>query len=307
MQRTIIVTILFFSACTGNGQQRLSNNPSLKDSVISTEHYAPVTNYAQLLIDTSLHFDNIQALAKYKSLKDSLYYSIRNNKKLITDDIQKLEYDNSILAAYLLFKYFKACDRQNVTNFNFLNAILSDYGIFSKKDLLDLFDSFPEQFKNSPRGISYLKKINDRPQNIGRVIAPVKNELLTPIQGKNITLGSIFNTKFHYYIISFTASWCSACRHWANVYKPKLEKLDTSKVCIISISIDTKENEWKKYIAEDKYTCKCYMDTKGLNSNFMKYLNFNAIPEYFLIDRNGVVVEEATGSNVDNILKKISL
>jgi peroxiredoxin len=302
MKSIAFIMIILIYSCKGNGQSAIVKEKIIEDSSTAETN---TQLYDQSLIDTSLRFNDIKSLIRYKNTKDSIYYSLCKKGKLSEFYTEKLLYDNSIRTAYLLFNFFMGSDKNNVINFNFLSTIISDYGLFSNEQLLDLFNLFPVKYKNSPLGKKYLGIINARPNNIGRSILGAGNVSLKSKDGGYVTVHSLITNKYQFYILSFTASWCVACRHWAKMCQNELEQLDSTKVCIISISIDTKENQWRQYLAEDTCKWKCYMDSEGFNSKLMKYLKFGAIPEYFLLDKQGTVIAEGTGSEVNKIINKI--
>lgn len=125
MKTFIFIVLPFLYSCKGDGQSSITKEKNINDSFTIVTSLKNVLPYDQLLIDTSLHFNNIKSLIKYKNSKDLIYYFNRANKKLSAFDIEKLEYDNSILSAYLLFKFFKGSDKNDVLNFNFLNTIIN--------------------------------------------------------------------------------------------------------------------------------------------------------------------------------------
>jgi hypothetical protein len=73
----------------------------------------------------------------------------------------------------------------------------------------------------------------------------------------------------------------------------------------MSISIDTDEKKWRKFIHDEGYKWNCYLDLKGFQSQFLRYFEFNAIPKYFLLDNEGRVLDERSGDGMDSILQKV--
>ena len=109
----------------------------------------------------------------------------------------------------------------------------------------------------------------------------------------------------HVVYVNFWATWCGAClkkMDFFNAFYPELEK---AGVKIINISIDDDAGDWSRLLAENRMAglhilAKNYPDEQ-LASNF----GVQAVPQYFIIARNGTIVEKPYNSGPDLILKKL--
>lgn len=106
------------------------------------------------------------------------------------------------------------------------------------------------------------------------------------IEYKSDTLHS--NTK--YTIIDFWASWCTPCRVQMKELKKIYSSLDTSKVQIISISIDTDKENWLKACKEEDILWKSYYDSGGWYGEVSKKFNLTYIPQNRIIGLSGKIV-----------------
>ena len=260
----------------------------------------------RVLIDTTLHFNNIEEIANYKHKKDSLYKTIiLNNSKIQTVLKEKLEYDNSIRFHKLFYKYLLGCNKNIQENFTFLNLILKDYELFSNEQLLSLYNLFPGKFRNSDQGKTYLAKINGRPDNIGHSIFGAGDISFESAAGALVPLQKLVDGDHQFYIILFTASWCESCRYYANVFRSDLDKLDKSQVKVISISVDKSQIQWLKYLKEERYAWSNYRTLKDWNSKIINYLHLGGVPEYLLIDKKGIIIDQQDGYGMKKIIDRI--
>lgn len=260
----------------------------------------------RVLIDTILHFNNIKEIINYKYKKDSLFSAlIRFNNKIPAHIKEKLGFDNSIRFSRLFYKYFLGCDKKIQKNFDFLGLILKDDGLFSKEQLLSLYNLFPENFKNSNEGKTYMATINGRPDNIGHSIFGAGNLSFESAGGLLTPLQKLVDGDDQFYIILFTASWCGPCRYYTNVFRDDLEKMNKNQVKVISISIDKSRSQWLEYLKKEDYAWDNYRTMKNWDSKIMNYLHFETIPRYLLIDNKGIIIDEQSGYGMKEIIHRI--
>ena len=91
-------------------------------------------------------------------------------------------------------------------------------------------------------------------------------------------------------IIDFWAAWCKPCR----VENPNVVKIynkyHPKGLNIIGVSLDRKEEDWKKAIADDKLSWNHISSLDYFNDAVAKLYNVEAIPATFILDENGVIV-----------------
>ncbi|SHF99567.1 Peroxiredoxin [Arenibacter palladensis] len=91
-------------------------------------------------------------------------------------------------------------------------------------------------------------------------------------------------------IIDFWAAWCKPCR----VENPNVVKIynkyHSKGLNIIGVSLDRKEEDWKKAIADDQLSWNHISSLDYFNDAVAKLYNVEAIPATFILDENGVIV-----------------
>ena len=131
--------------------------------------------------------------------------------------------------------------------------------------------------------VSYLKT---------RETSKIGNKLIDfEVQDKNqktIKSNLIFEPKKEIYIIDFGASWCKYCIIQAREMNVNYSKIDTSKIQIISLSIDENKENWLKYEAKEQYNWKSYL-LHNISSNPMKKL-IETIPYYIVLDKDKKII-----------------
>lgn len=115
---------------------------------------------------------------------------------------------------------------------------------------------------------------------------------LKDLNGKDVTLKE-FAGKVVY--MDFWASWCSPCRYEMKNGSPKLHAKfkDNKDVVFLYVSIDSKIDDWKKAIADDKIEGVHLLSqaTSGTDSPVSKAFNVSGIPRYVIIGKDGKIFD----------------
>ena len=105
-------------------------------------------------------------------------------------------------------------------------------------------------------------------------------------------------------LIDFWATWCGPCNAELPNMKQMAKDLAGEPFAIISISWDEDEAKWKEFVAKHEMTWLQYRDK---DHALTKLFGISSIPNYFVIDSDGVLTSEMMGSghDVEGKLKKM--
>jgi len=243
--------------------------------------------------------------AAFSKSADSLYnlYSEVNSraKTLSGEEKQAAEKE----AAQLLFKTTRGLATDFITSHpdSYLSLdLLKNVGAGMRSVMVkQYFDALEKPLKQTFAGKLMADQLNAASRgNVGKTMA---NFELSDINGKTIKLSDY---KSKYVLVDFWASWCAPCR----TENPNLLKTYNSfsqkGFEIISISIDTMLDKWKKAVSDDKLPWVQLLDVTDLNKDrVIDYYGITAIPANFLIDPNGkIIARDLRGSALSERLKQ---
>lgn len=109
----------------------------------------------------------------------------------------------------------------------------------------------------------------------------------TDVTGKSIRLSDF---KGKYLLVDFWASWCKPCRKINPDLVKLYQKHKSVQFEILGVSLDEKKDEWERAIEEDRLQWVHVSELKGWKSEVVKQFNIEAIPQNYLLDKEGKIL-----------------
>ena len=161
--------------------------------------------------------------------------------------------------------------------------MLYQYSYFTK-DQRPVYDLFSEAAKES----FYGKKVFEELYPVDLAGSKIPDFTLTDRDGSKKTSMEVIKGN-KYVLIDFWASWCSPCRKEIPNLKALYAKYHDKGLQIISISTDRKAADWEKALVAEKLP---WINYRDVDESIAATFKVNAIPAIFLVDGNGVLVDD---------------
>lgn len=150
------------------------------------------------------------------------------------------------------------------------------------------FEAYQQTTSNQEKIKEFKTKCNDIGKLLPGNTAP--DFAVNDVKGNSLKFSDIIG-KGKVVYMDVWATWCGPC--CAEI--PYMEKLaehyaGNSKIEIISISIDEKQDKWKKKLEADKPEWKQFIVPDGFKSDLCKEYKISGIPRFMLFDKDGKIL-----------------
>lgn len=124
----------------------------------------------------------------------------------------------------------------------------------------------------------------------------------TDREGNPVSLAG-FRGKIVY--LNFWASWCGACLRKMDYFDEFEPELAQHGIEIINISIDENQSSWDNALTEHLYKGHNLLASAGTPGNIARTYGVEAVPQYFIIGRNGLFESKPGGNQPNDIRLKL--
>ncbi|MFM7092568.1 MAG: redoxin domain-containing protein [Bacteroidota bacterium] len=166
-----------------------------------------------------------------------------------------------------------------------------------------LYNQLPENIRNLPSAKMMKDRIDKaKKTDIGQYAIPFTQK---DTAGIDVSLSSF---KGKYVLIDFWASWCGPCRQENPNVVNAFQKYKENDFTVLGISLDqpNAKDKWLKAIYDDQLTWTHLSDLKFWNNEVAKAYGIQAIPQNYLLDKEGKIIgKNLRGEALQTTLKDL--
>ena len=273
-------------------------------------------------IKADLFKDSISKSKVYGTKSNDDFIKYKSETKLLVDDMNNISYEaqdaimtGDVATAMELEKEYNSKEREVmlyewdfiVDNLDsYMSALLLEVFMIENKvnkdSIIDVYESLSNRIKVSDVGknIADLLSQYENPIEVGE-IAP---DFTAPsINGSDVTLSEEV-TQNNVTLLDFWAAWCRPCR----VENPNLVRLykayNKDGFDIIGVSLDRTKEQWEQAVEDDNLLWTQVSNLNFWNDPIARRYSIRAIPQSFLINKEGVVIgKNLRGNDLEESIK----
>lgn len=233
----------------------------------------------------------------YYKLAYSVYDSLMNTKNLNDNDKQRLikilnESQNIAQKIYIDF------GKHHSNSYLGLDAIYRNRTTIPKDTLKQIYENLKPEFKLTSLAKALNVFLYDELTQKGKPFIDFKVKTL---KGEDFSLSLL---KGRYIYLSFWSAGCPPCRMENKLLSHNINGLPKD-LSLVSFSIDGNIKAWDIATKTDSIVWYNVSDLEGSNGKIKTQYQVQAIPTSFLIDKNGIIIEQFIGFDTD-IIKRLN-
>lgn len=230
-----------------------------------------------------------------KTLQNNYFNLLEDQRKFTIDFIQK--HPSSLASIMALY--------QQTDDSMFVLYKSEDLKYYSMVDSM-IYPKFPKAsyvmaLHNNLGNIKAQYQQQELKKIMSALGAPAQNFTLPNVAGKNISLASFKGSPV---LLYFWASWCDSCRNDNARLIPLVNKYREKGLKVVAVSLDMNKEVWQNAIRKDNIGDWTHVsDLKYWNSPVVSQFNIDNIPLFFLIDKDGTIINRSvTPTSLDDRL-----
>ncbi len=153
--------------------------------------------------------------------------------------------------------------------------------------VMPIYHSLPEALKRSKKELKVAGQIEaTRNMSVGMMLPDLE---LPDMSGRSVKLSGLRGKPF---LLDLWASWCVPCRKLTPQLRKIYNKYVDKGFTIVSISLDRPgaRQAWVNAVKTDQMTWMQLSDLKGWESAAVKAFGIYAVPQYFLVSADGLIM-----------------
>tara|TARA_X000000950_G_scaffold186803_1_gene226081 strand:- start:190 stop:1320 length:1131 start_codon:yes stop_codon:yes gene_type:complete len=273
-------------------------------------------------IKADLFKDSISKSKVYGTKSNDDFIKYKSETKFLVDDMNNISYEaqdaimtGDVATATELEKEYNSKEREVmlyewdfiIDNLDsYMSALLLEVFMIENKvnkdSIIDVYESFSNRIKVSDVGknIADLLSQYENPIEVGE-IAP---DFTAPsINGDDVSLSEEVSNN-NVTLLDFWAAWCRPCR----VENPNLVRLykayNKNGFDIIGVSLDRTKEQWEQAVEDDNLLWTQVSNLNFWNDPIARRYSIRAIPQSFLINKEGVVIgKNLRGNDLEESIK----
>lgn len=275
------------------------------------------SNMSDVIVELPLPDASIFSNIIYSKTSNNILYNLMRSKReyyfdkfsYFTDDTKKyktLSKESKMELVKEQLKIIKDFDKNTYYALYYLAFESGDLD-YNYEIINDIFQNLPANIKNGELGLQFETDLKNFKENANKSDVGVAVPTFEVLNDSN----QIFNNnslKDTVYLIAFSATWCSACK----IYEKNLVKLYSEfkdkGFEVVYFNQDENVIRWFKEIKKKNLNWINVSErVKSSESLIAKKFNIKALPEYFLINKNGRIIYNSIElKEIDfNVIKKL--
>jgi len=181
---------------------------------------------------------------------------------------------------------------------NALNEFYNESELSFLVDIISVFEKDPDAMLYAKPFVDGVKKMqSDAEKSPTKLGTQILNFELKNING--IT-NELAQTKGKVILIDFWASWCGPCRKENPNVRKVYNKYKDKGMAILSISLDTDKESWKRAIQQDLMSWNHMIDERDPSKSVASKYNVTGIPFTMLLDENyRIIAKNLRGADLE--------